>query len=88
MVPTEPLWDVFTPAVIAKLQAAKSPSEHLRCRLAILGAGGLNPSLLNHELRAFKSAWETYNVSLSVWEASLPGWLRVMTAACGLTILR
>jgi hypothetical protein len=60
MVPTEPLWDVFTPAVIAKLQAVRSPSEYLKCRLAILGAGGLNPSPLNHELRAFKSAWETY----------------------------
>ena len=60
MVPAEPLWDVFTPAVIAKLQAIRSPSEQLRCRLAILGAGGLNPSSLNNELRAFKSAWETY----------------------------
>ena len=44
MVPAEPLWDVFTPAVIAKLQAIRSPSEYLKCRLAILGAGGLNPS--------------------------------------------
>ncbi len=60
MVPAEPLWDVFTPAVIAKLQAIRSPSEYLKCRLAILGAGGLNPSRLNRELRAFKAAWETY----------------------------
>jgi hypothetical protein len=42
------------------LQAVTSPSEYLRCRLAILGAGGLNPSPLNPELRAYKSAWETY----------------------------
>ena len=60
MVPAEPLWDIFTRAVIAKLQAVRSPSEYLQCRLAILGAGGLNPSPLNYELRAFKSAWETY----------------------------
>jgi len=60
MVPAEPLWDIFTPAVIGKLQAVRSPSEYLQCRLAILGAGAVNPSPLNYELRAFKSAWETY----------------------------
>jgi hypothetical protein len=60
MVPTEPLWDVFTPKVIADLQQARSPSERLRTRLAILHAGGLNPSPLNQHLRAFKAAWEAY----------------------------
>jgi hypothetical protein len=60
MIPAEPLWDVFTPAVIAKLQAVRSPSDYLQCRLAILGAGGLAPSLRNRELRAFKAAWEAY----------------------------
>jgi hypothetical protein len=58
-VPAEPLWDIFTPEVIADLQRARSPSERLRTRLAILQAGGLNPSAVNRELRAFKAAWET-----------------------------
>jgi hypothetical protein len=60
MVPAEPLWDVFTPDVVAKLQQEKSPSDRLRFRLAILRAGGLNPSRRNRELRAFKAAWEVY----------------------------
>jgi hypothetical protein len=38
MVPTEPLWDVFTPAVITRLQSTRSPSEYLQSRLAILAA--------------------------------------------------
>jgi hypothetical protein len=56
----EPLWDVFTPEVIAKLQQVRSPTDLLKWRLAILHAGGLNPSRLNQELRAFKAAWEAY----------------------------
>ena len=59
-VPTEPLWNVFTPAIVANLHVIKSPSDYLRTRLAILSSGGLNPSLLNRELRAFKAAWEAY----------------------------
>lgn len=59
-VPAEPLWDIFTPDVIADLQRVRSPSEPLRTRLAILHAGELNPSSLNRELRAFKAAWEAY----------------------------
>jgi hypothetical protein len=51
---------VFTPEVVAELQQVKSPSERLLTRLAILHAGGLNPSPLNRELRAFKAAWEVY----------------------------
>jgi hypothetical protein len=43
MLPTEPLWDVFTPAVITRLQSIRSPSDYLQSRLAILAAGGLNP---------------------------------------------
>jgi hypothetical protein len=54
-VPAEPLWDVFTPEVIADLQQARSPTDLLKWRLAILHAGGLNPSPLNQELRAFKA---------------------------------
>jgi hypothetical protein len=57
-VPVEPLWDIFTPEVIAGLQRARLPSERLRTRVAILHAGGLNPSQVNRELRAFKAAWE------------------------------
>jgi len=60
MIPTEPLWDVFTPVAIAKLQQVESPTDRLRTRLAILHAGGLNPSPLNRELRAYKAAWEVY----------------------------
>jgi hypothetical protein len=60
VVPAEPLWDVFTPEVIADLQQVRSPSKPLRTRLAILHAGGLNPSPLNREMRAFKAAWEAY----------------------------
>jgi hypothetical protein len=58
----EPLWDVFTPEVVADLQQrqAKSPTDLLNWRLAILQAGGLDPSRLNQELRAFKAAWEAY----------------------------
>lgn len=59
-VPREPLSDVFTTAVISQLRSIRSPSEHLRCRLAILSAGGLDPSPLNRELRAFKTALEAY----------------------------
>jgi hypothetical protein len=58
----DPLRDVFTPQVIAELrqQQARAPTDLLEWRLAILHAGGLNPSPLNHELRAFKAAWEAY----------------------------
>jgi hypothetical protein len=42
MLPTEPLWDVFTPAVITRVQSIRSPSDY-QSRLAILAAGGLNP---------------------------------------------
>jgi hypothetical protein len=38
----------------------RSPSDRLQTRLAILHSGGLNPSPLNRELRAFKAAWEAY----------------------------
>jgi len=60
MIPAEPLWEIFTPDVIAKLRQERSPSSRLQCRLAILDAGGLNPSWQNRELRAFKAAWEAY----------------------------
>jgi hypothetical protein len=60
MMPVEPLSDVFTPDVIAKLEQSRSPSDRLQARLAILHSGGLNPSALNRELRAFKAAWEAY----------------------------
>ncbi len=60
MVPAEPLWDVFTPEVIANLRQGRSPSQRLLTRLRILDAGGLNPSRANHELRAYKAAWEAY----------------------------
>src|SRR5215470_14819268 len=60
MVPQEPLWDVFTPEVITKLRQIRSPSDRLQNRLAIIAAGGLNPSQLNRELRAYKAAWEVY----------------------------
>jgi len=60
MIPDEPLWNVFTPAVTAKLRAVSSRGEYLRCRLAILSADGLNPSPYNRELRAFKAAWDAY----------------------------
>jgi hypothetical protein len=59
-VPGEPLWDIFTPEVIAKLRQVRSPSDRLRTRLAILNSGGLNPSVVNQELRAYKAAWEVY----------------------------
>ena len=58
--PIEPLSDVFTPEVLANLQTVRSPTERLRWRLKILHAGGLNPSTVNRELRAFKAAWEVY----------------------------
>ncbi len=51
---------MFTSDVIDKLQQETSPSDRLRCRLAILHAAGLNPSRQNRELRAFKAAWEAY----------------------------
>ena len=60
MVPAEPLWDVFTPDVIANLRQVRSPSQRLQTRLRILDAGGLNPSPVNRELRAHKAAWEAY----------------------------
>ena len=50
----------FYSAVITRLQSIRSPSEYLQSRLAILAAGGLNPSRLNRELRTFKAAWEGY----------------------------
>jgi len=60
LIPAEPLSDVFTQEVIANLHRVRSPSDRLKSRLAILHAGGLNPSTLNRELRAFKAAWEAY----------------------------
>jgi hypothetical protein len=60
MVPAEPLWNVFTREVIANLRQIRSPSQRLQTRLRILDAGGLNPSPLNCELRAYKAAWEVY----------------------------
>jgi hypothetical protein len=56
-VPAEPLWDVFTPAVVTKLQRVGTPSPALSWRLRVLAADGLNP---DHPLRAYKSAWEVY----------------------------
>ncbi len=60
MLPAEPLWDVFTPEVIANLRQIRSPSQRLQTRLRILDAGGLNPSSVNRELRAHKAASEAY----------------------------
>ena len=51
------MWDVFTPAVVAKLRRVKTPSPALSCRLRVLAADGLGP---DHSLRAYKSAWEVY----------------------------
>jgi hypothetical protein len=39
MVPAEPLWGIFTPAVIANLKPVRSPSQRLQTRLRILDAG-------------------------------------------------
>jgi hypothetical protein len=55
MIPAEPLHDVFTPEVIDDLRQVRSPSDRLRTRLAILHAGGLNPSPLNRELWTYKA---------------------------------
>ena len=60
VLPAEPLWDVFTPEVIANLRQVRSPSQRLQTRLRILDAGGLNPNPVNRELRAHKAAWEAY----------------------------
>jgi hypothetical protein len=49
IVPAEPLWDVFTPEVIADLKLVRSPSQRLQTRLRILDAGGLNPNPVNRE---------------------------------------
>jgi hypothetical protein len=79
MVPGEPLWDVFTPEVIAKLQQVQSPSDRLQTRWAILSAGGLNPSAKNRELRAYKAAWEVYLTaafSIGLFEGQSGGELR------------
>ena len=56
-VPAEPLWNVFTPAVLAKLQRVTTPSPALTWRLRVLGADGLSP---DDSPRAHKSAWEVY----------------------------
>jgi hypothetical protein len=56
-VPAEPLWDVFTSAVVTKLRRVETPSPALRFRRRVLAADGLNP---DHSLRTYKSAWEVY----------------------------
>lgn len=59
-VPDEPLWSVFTPDAVGRLQSVAQPSEALDFRLRVLGAGGLNPSAANRAQRAYKAAWEVY----------------------------
>lgn len=56
-IPAEPLGDVFTPAILAELQRAKTPGPCLGFRLRVLAANGLHP---DHALRPCKSAWEVY----------------------------
>ena len=58
-VPAEPLWDVFTPAVISALRR-RAPTPALSFRLGVLAADGLTP---DHALRACKSAWEVYLIA-------------------------
>ena len=62
-VPTEPLWDVFTPHVIGELQKVSMPDSWIDFRLRVLRAGGLNDAFQNRELRAYKAAWETYLIA-------------------------
>jgi hypothetical protein len=62
-VPSEPLWAIFTLDAIRTLRYVSAPSPMLDFRLAVLGAGGLNPSYSNRRLRAYKAAWEAYLVA-------------------------
>jgi hypothetical protein len=62
-VPREPLWALFTPDAITSLRRVSVPSTMLDFRLAVLAAGGLNPSYANRRLRAYKAAWEAYLVA-------------------------
>ena len=66
-VPAEPLWDVFTPAVVARLRRVKTPSAALGFRLRVLATHGLSPE---HSLRAHKSAWEVYLLAASLADSS------------------
>lgn len=59
-VPREPLLDIFTSEVISKLSRVAKPSRALEFRLRVLRSGGLDPSRLNQELKAYKAAWEAY----------------------------
>jgi hypothetical protein len=63
-VPAEPLWAIFTPEVLSRLNRISNPSPDLTFRLAVLAAGGLaSHNLRGRALRARKSAWEVYLVA-------------------------
>jgi hypothetical protein len=60
LVQKEPLWDIFTPDVVASWRRMPNPTESVKLRLKVVGSGGLNPNFPNRPYPAYKAAWERY----------------------------